>query len=677
MDAMSNSRRAASASVQGVDWFWGLIRGHVVQFVGGPARTRVVVLFGCVLALSSAQISTVGAVAPTMEHALHINNAEIGLLNTVTLLTAAFAVLPIGLLVDKAKRIPMLSVSIVLWSVTTMLGALAGSYGTLLLSRVLLGLVSATAGPAIASLTGDYFPSNERARVYGYILTGEIAGTAFGFVLCGTIASAISWQAAFWLLAIPGLFLARSLWRTVPEPLRGGQSRLERGTTELEGYDRRAPANADADAPEVPEEQDLAYRMAEEQGYKADPRLILYRNPDRMSLPDSIRYILKIPTNVLLIISSSLGYFFFAGLETFAVVFVRGHFQASQGTATLVLGVLVLGAVIGTLLSGPLTDALTKSGHLAARVWVPAICNVAAGLVLIPGILTDSLTTALPFCFLGTAFISAANPPLDAARLDIMPPGLWGRAESVRTFLRSVAQALAPLLFGGVSDLIAGFEPQKAPIGTHTVGTVSTATGDGLQITFLIMLVSLLAAGWFLWRARPTYPVDVATAGASWTPKRPGDDGDGGPAGAAPESPEPPESPGPRTPAQPQPSERSGVDPASPVRPRTAARGQAPIVDLSEADTRVTRRRTSRADADLVEPTERLSPPPPSSPPTERTADPGEEPTERTADPGEEPTEPLVRRRRPAPEWLSDRDSAPDDDATEPLVWPRDPPPDS
>jgi MFS family permease len=686
MDAMSNSRRAASASVQGLDWFWSLIRGHVVQFVGGPARTRVVVLFGCVLALSSAQISTVGAVAPTMEHSLHIHNTEIGLLNTVTLLVSAFAVLPIGLLVDKAKRIPMLSISIVLWSVTTMLGALAGSYGTLLLSRVLLGLVSATAGPAIASLTGDYFPSNERARVYGYILTGEIAGTAVGFVLCGTIASAISWQAAFWVLAIPGLFLARSLWRTVPEPMRTGQSRLERGTTDLEGYDRRTPVD-DADGSSgsvVSEEQDLAYQMAQEQGYKPDPRLILYRNPNRMSLTDSIRYILKIPTNMLLIISSSLGYYFFAGLETFAVVFVRGHFQASQATATLVLGVLVLGAVIGTLLSGPLTDLLTKSGHIAARVWVPAICNIAAGIVLIPGILTSNLVTALPFCFLGTAFISAANPPLDAARLDIMPPGLWGRAESVRTFLRSIAQALAPLLFGGVSDLIAGFEPQKAPIGTHTIGPISTATGDGLQITFLIMLVSLLAAGWFLWRARLTYPGDVATAGASASPKPsaadgggpagdgrggPAGDGGGGPAGATPRS---PQSPGPRTRPQPRPAERSGVDDAAPVQPHTAnpaARGRAPIVDLSEADTRVTRTRTSREDADRGE---RI----PSPPPTERVSDPSEQSTQRATDPGEEPTEPLVSRRRPAPEWLPDRDAADDADATEPLVWPRDPPPD-
>jgi MFS family permease len=702
MDAMSNSRRAASASVQGLDWFWSLIRGHVVQFVGGPARTRVVVLFGSVLALSSAQISTVGAVAPTMEHALHIHNTEIGLLNTVTLLTAAFAVLPIGLLVDKTKRIPLLSISIVLWSVTTMLGALAGSYGTLLLSRVLLGLVSATAGPAIASLTGDYFPSNERARVYGYILTGEIAGTAVGFVLCGTVASILSWQAAFWVLAIPGLFLARSLWRTVPEPMRGGQSRLVRGTTDLEGYDRSAPAD-DPDETVIPEEQDLAFQMAQEQGYKPDPRLILYRNPNRMSLTDSIRYILKIPTNVLLIISSSLGYYFFAGLETFAVVFVRGHFQASQATATLVLGVLVLGAVLGTLVSGPLTDLLTRSGHIAARVWVPAICNVAAGLVLIPGILTGSLGTALPFCFLGTALISAANPPLDAARLDIMPPGLWGRAESVRTFLRSIAQALAPLLFGGVSDLIAGFEPQKAPIGTHTIGPVSSATGDGLQITFLIMLVSLLAAGWFLWRARLTYPGDVATAGASVPPKPSASDDGGGRGGAAPES---PPSPGPRTPVRPQPSERAGDGDAAPARAAgPPTRGQRPIVDLSEADTRVTRRRTAPQAVDPAEPDAELpwsstarssspssspEPPPssssssssPSSPPPARARPRPRRPeppapTERVRDPSEDATEPLVRRRRPPPEWLADRDSAQDEDATEPLVWPREAPPDS
>jgi hypothetical protein len=98
-----------------------------------------------------------------------------------------------------------------------------------------------------------------------------------------------------------------------------------------------------------------------------------------------------------------------------------------------------------------------------------------------------------------------------------MPAGLWGRAESTRTFLRSLAQALAPLVFGGVADLIAGFVPPQAPIGTHAHNAVSSSTGTGLQICFLIMLVTLAAAGVFLLKARKTYPRDVATAGASWS----------------------------------------------------------------------------------------------------------------------------------------------------------------
>jgi MFS family permease len=86
--------------------------------------------------------------------------------------------------------------------------------------------VTATAGPAIASLTGDSFPAAERGRIYAYILGGEVAGSAAGYVVSGSVASLIGWRAAFVVLAIPGFFLARALWRTVPEPARGGQTDL-------------------------------------------------------------------------------------------------------------------------------------------------------------------------------------------------------------------------------------------------------------------------------------------------------------------------------------------------------------------------------------------------------------------------------------------------------------------
>jgi hypothetical protein len=82
-----------------------------------------------------------------------------------------------------------------------------------------------------------------------------------------------------------------------------------------------------------------------------------------------------------------------------------------------------------------------------------------------------------------------------------MPPLLWGRAEGVRTFLRTIAQAFAPLLFGAVSD--------------HVFG----GGRSGLQWTFAIMLLPPAGSAYFLFKALRTYPRDVATANA--TPVRP------------------------------------------------------------------------------------------------------------------------------------------------------------
>ncbi|MBV9423924.1 MAG: MFS transporter [Solirubrobacterales bacterium] len=520
MAARDAAESAGREAVRATRWAAHLVRGQVVKRVGGPARARVITIFGAVLALQGADTATVGAVAPQLESALHIGNTKIGLLSSVTLLVGAGFTLPVGLLVDRIKRIPMLSISIVLWSIASLFSAFAGSYSSLLLTRLLLGAVTATAGPAIASLTGDYFPAGERGRVYAYILGGEIAGTAVGFIISGSVASLITWRAAFFLLAIPGFFLARELYRTVPEPLRGGQSRLTPGVVDLKQAVEEAAARPDVDSwleeDEEPEAEtdDLAREAARRLGATPDPKLVLDTDARALGLMPSIRYILSIPTNIHLIVSSSLGYFYFSGLSTFALLFVRGHYHASQATAELVLALLVAGAMLGTLVSGRITDELVRRGYLEVRVWVPALCYLAAAALLIPGILGSHLTPAMWFDIAGASLLSAANPPLDAARLDIMPAGLWGRAESVRTVLRSLAQALAPLVFGALADGIAGIVPAQAPIGTHP-GPISPSAARGLEICFLLLLSTLAAAGLVLLRARHTYPGDVATAAAS------------------------------------------------------------------------------------------------------------------------------------------------------------------
>ena len=352
--------------------------------------------------------------------------------------------------------------------------------------------------------------------MYAYILGGEIAGTAFGFIISGTLASLISWRAAFLLLGIPGFFLARELYRTVPEPLRGGQSRLEPGVVDLKLAVSEGAAEPPVEGEEAEQDaDDLAHEAARRLGVEPDPKLVLKEDPRKLEIVPAVKYILSIPTNMLMIISSSLGYFFFSGLSTFALLFVRGHYHASQAEAELVLALLVGGAMIGTLVSGRVTDALLRRGFLEVRVWVPAICYIGAAGLLLPGFLSSHLTPAVWFDVAGASLLSAANPPLDAARLDIMPAGLWGRAESTRTVVRSLAQALAPLVFGGLADLIAGIAPEQAPIGTHP-GVISPGAARGLEISFVLLLGTLAAAGVFLLRARDTYPRDVATAAASY-----------------------------------------------------------------------------------------------------------------------------------------------------------------
>ena len=72
---------------------------------------------------------------------------------------------------------------------------------------------------------------------------------------------------------------------------------------------------------------------------------------------------------------------------------------------------------------------------------VPAVSMLAITVVFAPGITTTSVAVALPLLTLAAALLGAANPPMDAARLDIIPPALWGRAEAVRTLLRTLGEA--------------------------------------------------------------------------------------------------------------------------------------------------------------------------------------------------------------------------------------------
>jgi MFS family permease len=467
--------------------------------LGGPERTRVIVLLACVLALETADLASMGAIAGQLKSALHLHNTELGVLAAAPALIAAVATLPFGVVADRAPRVPLLAISTAVWAGAMLLTAASSSFGMMIVVRLFLGACTAAAAPLISSLVGDLFSPQERGRVYGYILAGQLLGSGFGLLVAGNVA-AISWRLALCVLAVPSLALGFAIWRMLPEPARGPAGRL-RATS------RRSRSSPDGEAGG---HRDPKLARAA-RGADVEPRaaLVLHRDPVSMPLRSAVVYVLRLPTNVMLISASALGYFFQAGVNTFGVVFLIAHFGVSQNAATSLLGLVLLGALVGTILGGRIADALLARGHLPARMAVGGSAFLISSAVFVPGLLTHDLLLSIVLYIVAATALAAPGAPLDAARLDIIPSRLRGRAESVRTVIRTLAVAAAPLAFGWVSDELAtGPRTTTRGLGYH-------ASGPGLDYAFLLMLIPMAVGGLILLLGMRAYSRDVVTALAS------------------------------------------------------------------------------------------------------------------------------------------------------------------
>jgi predicted MFS family arabinose efflux permease len=478
-------------------WFRCDVEAPLAARVGGFARLRLVLLLGGVLALDSADKAMVGAVAGQLEDSLHIGNVDVGWLVTASTGVGALLTLPFSVYADRSNRTRLLAIAIVVWSLAMGAGAASPSFLILLASRLLLGGAVAAAGPAVTSLVGDYFRPGERGRMLGDILAGELVGVAIGYMLLGNIATLASWRVSFVVLAVLGVALAYLVWKRMPEPPRGAQ-----GPTNV-GQEDAPPASASTSGTRGALRGEVRRR-----GIRPYDHEVLHEDPTGWPLWRAIRHVLAVRTYVALVIASALGYFYFTGVRTFAIEFMRARFSLGESVAIGVTVGVGLGAIAGVLSAGRIGDALIRRKYLKGRVVVAAAAYLLAAIAFLPGLLATSLLIAAPFFALAAGGIGGANPAVDAARLDVMHSALWGRAEGVRSTVRRAFEAAAPPLFAYIAILFGG----RGGTGRFQ------NPGDvvGLDRALLAMLVTLAIAGLILlFRATRTYARDVATTIAS------------------------------------------------------------------------------------------------------------------------------------------------------------------
>jgi MFS family permease len=117
--------------------------------------------------------------------------------------------IPFGRMADRVKRKWLIAGGLAVWSLFSGLTGFAGSFWTLFMCRVMVGVGEATLGPAALSLLSDYFPPRMRATVQSVYSAGISIGGGLAFFLGGWIGSAQGWgwRWAFYMLGFPGLVM--------------------------------------------------------------------------------------------------------------------------------------------------------------------------------------------------------------------------------------------------------------------------------------------------------------------------------------------------------------------------------------------------------------------------------------------------------------------------------------
>ena len=130
--------------------------------------------------------------------------------------------IPLGRIVDRANRIRVLVIGILVWTISCVTCGLAKNFWQLGVARMGVGAGEASVTPASWSLLADYFPEDRRALPVSIFLMGPYLGAGLSLILGAEVVGWASglgsielpvigalapWQLTFMLVALPGLLM--------------------------------------------------------------------------------------------------------------------------------------------------------------------------------------------------------------------------------------------------------------------------------------------------------------------------------------------------------------------------------------------------------------------------------------------------------------------------------------
>lgn len=349
-----------------------------------PRSAQILAVLALTNLVAYAARNALFAVYPTLRARFGIEDADIGLLQTVFMLPHAAATLPFGWAGDRYDRRRVIIAGVVLASVAGAMGAIGHSYLGLAASRALVGLGTAAVVPVANSILSQLYDGPHKASRLSIFNLGLFLGGVAGFaagIVCG-------FPLVVLVLAAPGIVLAAVI-----------------GSLPVPAHHEPPP--------------DIAWWR-----YLAQFITRFF---------GEARALLGIRTLRWITLSTTIMAFAAGGYNAWLKEFLTREKHLSEKEASLLLGLALCGGLSGILVGGRVADRLRRR-FVNGRLW-----TVVAGMTLtIP---CASLAIELPnspaLYAVGVAtlfFISWYHAPMAASVDDLAPEGKHVAAQGLVIF---------------------------------------------------------------------------------------------------------------------------------------------------------------------------------------------------------------------------------------------------
>jgi MFS family permease len=363
---------------------------------------------------------------------LRLTDTQAGLLATGFIVVYMLTSPVFGALGDRGRRTLLIASGVGVWSIATALGGLAHSFASLFAARATVGIGEAAYGTISPGLLADYYPQDQRGRVFAVFFSAIPIGSALGFILGGLMDQHFGWRAAFYVAGIPGIFLALMVL-PLPDP--------PRGIHDVDGGKDNHSLVSKGDLKSTW----IVYRD-------------LARNrPYRLTVLGYAAYTFAV-----------------GGMAFWMPTFLERVREVPKVTATVQFGsIVVVTGLVGTLAGGWLGDYLLKySRH--SYLWISGIATLAAVplawvalVVRSPALYLSTLTAAELLMF-------ASTGPINSAIVNYVSPKERSSAIALSVLaIHLLGDVPSPALIGAVSDATSlGRAVLIVPVGILAGGVI-------------------------------------------------------------------------------------------------------------------------------------------------------------------------------------------------------------